>query len=284
MNTAIHPASQAFREAILHARGVGLNFPTSLDTSRRILKAVDNPDIGLAALAKIVVSEPLLSAKTIRFANSVAVNPGGQTVSDVRMAVTRIGAEPLKTLAMALIINQLRQSRNCAATRNLSNRLWERSVDVAALAYVIADKMSGLNADEAMFAGIVHDLGRFYLLAQAADYPELPKQPTALAEAINELEELATRRIFEALKLPELIIEAVWVSKQGGKTLPPASLGEVLFIARALSPAQDPFVTTRSKSPATRKALGLGLDKRFVTDIIEASSEEIYSIISALEA
>ena len=40
-----------------------LSFPTSIDASRRVLKAVENPDIGLATLAKIVVSEPLLSAK-----------------------------------------------------------------------------------------------------------------------------------------------------------------------------------------------------------------------------
>ena len=57
-----------------------------------------------------------------------------------------------------------------SGTRNLSSRLWERSVNVAALAYVIAKKMTSLNPDEAMFAGIVHDLGRFYLLSQRNNF------------------------------------------------------------------------------------------------------------------
>ena len=61
----------AFRRTISAATVGELSFPTSLDASRRVLKAVENPDIGLSALAKIVVAEPLLSAKVIRLANSV---------------------------------------------------------------------------------------------------------------------------------------------------------------------------------------------------------------------
>jgi HD-like signal output (HDOD) protein len=286
VNTAIHPASLAFHEAFTQSRGVGgLNFPTSLDTSRRILKAVENPDIGLAALAKIVISEPLLSAKTIRFANSVAINPGGQVISDVRLAVSRIGAEPLKTLTMALIINQLRQSHRFAMTRSLSNRLWERSIDVAALAYVITKKMTALNSDEAMFAGIVHDLGRFYLLAQAVNHPELLRQQTVLAETINEMEEAATLRIFEALKLPASTVEAVLASRQLTNSMPPESLGEILFIARALSPAQDPLsaLDARRKASDLDKTAPLKLDKSCVAKIIAASGNEIHSIVTALE-
>ena len=187
MSPAFPRVSDAFREAFAAAKVGELNFPTSLDASRRVLKAVENPDIGLATLAKIVVSEPLLSAKVIRLANSVALNPTNQIIRDVRLAVVRVGMDPIKALAMVLIMNQLRQSQRHSGIRNLSSRLWERSVNVAALAYVIAKKMTTLNPDEAMFAGIVHDLGRFYLLSQAVDYPELLEHPAALAEAVNDL-------------------------------------------------------------------------------------------------
>ena len=79
-------AAEAFRKAVTRATVGELNFPTSLDASRRVLKAVENPDIGLASLAKIVVAEPLLSAKVIRLSNSVALNPTNQTVRDVKQA------------------------------------------------------------------------------------------------------------------------------------------------------------------------------------------------------
>ena len=61
-----------------------------------VLKAIENPDIGLAALARIVVAEPLLSAKVIRLANSAALTPGNQPVRDVRQAVLRVGMDPTR--------------------------------------------------------------------------------------------------------------------------------------------------------------------------------------------
>jgi len=285
VSPAIHRASQAFREAFAAAKVGELNFPTSLDASRRVLKAVENPDIGLATLAKIVVSEPLLSAKVIRLANSVAMNPTNQIIRDVRLAVVRVGMDPIKALAMVLIMNQLRQSQRHSGTRSLSNRLWERSVNVAALAYVIAKKMTTLNPDEAMFAGIVHDLGRFYLLSLAADYPELLENPTALAETINDLADRATRMVLGELNLPGSVVDAVLASKQYGKTMPPATLGDVLFIAGALSPRHDPFdeLDTRVISVAST-AVTFGLDQSTVAEVIAASGDEIYSIVVALES
>ena len=277
--------SLAFREAFTAAKVGELNFPTSLDASRRVLKAVENPDIGLATLAKIVVSEPLLSAKVIRLANSVALNPSNQIIRDVRLAVVRVGMDPIKALAMVLIMNQLRQSQRHSGTRNLSGRLWERSVNVAALAYVIAKKMTSLNPDEAMFAGIVHDLGRFYLLSQAVDYPELLENQAALAETINDLAERATRLVLGELNLPASVVEAVMASRQYGKTMPPSTLSDVLFIARALSPRQDPFSELDPRVvPIANTVTALGLDQSTVAEVIAASGDEIYSIAVALES
>lgn len=277
--------SLAFREAFAAAKVGELNFPTSLEASRRVLKAVENPDIGLATLAKIVVSEPLLSAKVIRLANSVALNPSNQIIRDVRLAVVRVGMDPIKALAMVLIMNQLRQSQRHSGTRNLSSRLWERSVNVAALAYVIAKKMTSLNPDEAMFAGIVHDLGRFYLLSQAVDYPELLENQSALAETVNDLAERATRLVLGELNLPTSVVEAVLASRQYGKTMPPSTLSDVLFIARALSPRQDPFSELDPRVvPIANTVTALGLDQSTVAEVIAASGDEIYSIAVALES
>ena len=285
MSPAIPRVSEVFREAFAAGKVGEVNFPTSLDASRRVLKAVENPDIGLATLAKIVVSEPLLSAKVIRLANSVAMNPTNQVIRDVRLAVVRVGMDPIKSLAMVLIMNQLRQSQRHSGTRNLANRLWERSVNVAALAYVIAKKMTILNPDEAMFAGIVHDLGRFFLLSQAADYPELLENPEALAVTINDLSERATRMVLGELNLPASVVDAVLTSRQYGKTMPPATLGDVLFIAGALSTRHDPFNELDARViPIANTAAALGLDQSTVAEVVAASGDEIYSIVVALES
>lgn len=281
----IQEAVDAFRRSVGGSTLGELNFPTSLDASRRVLKAVENPDIGMAALAKIVVAEPLLSAKVIRLANSVALNPANQIIRDVRQAVLRVGMDPIKALAMVLIMDQLRQSQRHSGCRELSNLLWERSVHVAALAYVLARKLTRLNADEVMFAGIVHDLGRFYLLSRAAEYPALLENTVVLAEIINDLAARTTELVLKQLNLPDSVVDAVLASRQFGGSMPPASLGDVLFIAGVVSPRQDPFNELDARViPIANSAVALGLDQGMVAELIAASGDEIYSIVIALES
>ena len=284
MKQEVIDAVQSFRESIKAVPSGELIFPTSVDASRRVLRAVENPDIGVASLAKILVAEPLLSAKVIRLANSVALNPAGQIVRDVRQAVLRVGMDPIKSLAMALVVDQLRQAQRHGACRELSNRLWERSVHVAALSYVMARKMTSLNADEAMFAGVVHDLGRFYLLSKIADYPELLADKAVLAETINDLDEAASTLVFSALNLPVSVIEAVASARKYGNTMPPATLGDLLFVAKMVSPRHDPISELDARIvAASNAAVALKIDQGTVEDVIAASGNEIYSIVVALE-
>ncbi|MEO8409641.1 MAG: HDOD domain-containing protein [Propionivibrio sp.] len=285
MSQTVHEAAAEFRAAVWTATVEELSFPTSLDASRRVLKAVENPDLGMASLAKIVVAEPLLSAKVIRLANSVALNPANQTIRDVRQAVLRVGMDPIKSLAMVLIMDQLRQIQRHSACRDLANRLWERNVHVAALSYVLARKLTKLNADEVMFAGIVHDLGRFYLLSRAAEFPVLLEDTAVLAETINDLAERATGMVLDKLKLPASVIDTVLASRSFSGNLPPATMGDLLFIAAAVSPRRDPFDELDTRvTPRADSAASLGLDQSVIAEVIAESGDEIYSIVVALES
>ena len=263
-----------------------LSFATSADASLRVMKAVDNPDVALDDVARIVTAEPLLSAKVVRMANSVALNPSGRAITDVKQAVMRVGLAPIRSLAMALTLDQVRHSQRMAPCRQLVNRLWERCVHVAALAYVVGRRLSSLPADEAMLAGIVHDLGRFYLLGVAAEHhPELLKDQATLVVALDELDRTAGRRLLEALGLPPTIVDAVAQRGVFGGSMPPQSLSDVLFLACWLAPSANPFEDPELREAArAQEGAALGLDRQTIADFVTASGDEIYSIALALEA
>ncbi len=262
-----------------------LSFATSADASLRVMRAVDNPEIGLEDVARIVTAEPLLSAKVVRMANSVALNPAGRTITDVKQAVMRVGLAPIRSLAMALTLDQVRHSQRMTPCRQLVNRLWERCVHVAALSYVVARRLSSLPADEAMLAGIVHDLGRFFLLGVAAEnHPELLKDQATLILALDELDRRAGSRLLEALGLPPTIIEAVAQRGNFGGSMPPQTLSDVLFLACWLAPPANPFEDPELRENArTQEGAALGLDRQTIADFVTASGDEIYSIALALE-
>lgn len=283
MSQTSHEAAKAFRHAVTSATPGELSFPTSLDTSLRVLRAIENPDLGLSALATIIVAEPLLSAKVIRLANSAALNPGNRTVRDLRQAVLCLGMDLTKALAMVQIMDQLRQAQRHGGCRNLANRLWERSIEVAALSYVLTRKLTRLPADEVMFIAIVRDLGRFYLLSRVADYPALLDDFVILAQTINDLCDYASRVVFDKLHLPASVVEAALASRHNSGSMPPTSAGEILFIAGVLSPRSDPFDALDSRVvDDPDSALALGLDQSDCAELIMQSADEIYSIIVAL--
>lgn len=286
MTPAIENAVAALMPATQSISSENLTFATSADASLRVMKAVDNPDLSMDGLARIVTAEPLLSAKVMRMANSVALNPMGQTIGDLKQAVIRVGVAPIRSLAMALTLDQLRHSQRMTACRQLANRLWERSVHVAALSFVVARRMTRLPADEAMLAGIVHDLGRFYLLGIAADeHPELLREQRTLVAALDELEPQVGRKVLEALGLPESTVEAVAGRRNFGGALPPQTLSDVLFLACWLAPSANPFENAEEREQArTQESAALGLDRQTIADFVAASGDEIYSIALALEA
>lgn len=284
MSLTTNEAVHAFRQAFTQTAISELSFPTSLDASRRVLQAVEKPNLTLAALARIILAEPLLSAKLMRLANSAALNPDSKSVRDLQHAVLCVGIDITKALAMVLILDQLRQAQRHRVCRDLANGLWEHTLHVAALAYVIAKKMTRLNADEVMFAAIVHDLGRFYLLAQAADYPRLLDDIHVLAETINDLALDATELVLEKLRLPAPAVDAVLASRRGGPEDVLQSAGDVLRLAELVSPRRDPLDELDTRlPPLTDDVLPEAFDRKAVDELIAASGAEIYSIIVALE-
>jgi HD-like signal output (HDOD) protein len=150
-----------------------LTFPTNLNASLKIQQALDDPDCHIEAAAKLVMAEPLLSARTEAVANSVAYNQSGAEISNVRSAVARLGFRTLRSLAATVVVRQFGSKLSDPALRAKATQLWEHTAHVAALAHVIARRVTHLDPETAMFAGIVHEVGGFYLLSRAAEFPGL---------------------------------------------------------------------------------------------------------------
>src|SRR6185369_14657938 len=104
---------------------------------------------------------------------------GGRRRTDVRSAVTRVGQNAVHNVAMALTLQQLTHAKELLPFRAKSEEVWAHSMEVAVLAYLLAKHLKNINPDEALFAGLVHDIGHFYLMWRAARFPELTAHSSA---------------------------------------------------------------------------------------------------------
>jgi HD-like signal output (HDOD) protein len=116
--------------------------------------------------ARLVQAEPLLAARTVAIANSAAYNRSGNDVTNVRAAVQRVGFRTLGALAAPSSCASWQRDHR-SRLRAKADQLWQHSAHVAALAQVIARRVSFVDPETAMFAGIVHEVGGFYLLSRA---------------------------------------------------------------------------------------------------------------------
>ena len=229
----------ALRSIASEAAQGQLNFPTSAELALRVMRALDDPACRLDAVARLVQSEPMLSARVVAMANSVAYNRSGQTVSDVPQAVTRLGFGTVHSLAGAVVTRQMAGLQGDPHVRRLIGQLWQHSAHVAALAHLLARRVTHQDADSAMFAGIIHEVGGFYLISRSHDFPGLLDGD--LSELRGESAHEVGRAVMRALEVPAAIVDAVELMWQGYLSLPPVSLGDTLLLADELSPHQSPW-------------------------------------------
>ena len=120
-------------------------------------------------VVRVVGSEPMLAGKLMNMANSAALNTSGRKIADLRMAVARVGFNIVRSAALAFAVEQLKQSPEFKHLEGPLDGLWKNSVQIAALSHVIARRFSSLNGDTALLAGLMHNVGRIYILTRASE-------------------------------------------------------------------------------------------------------------------
>lgn len=264
------------------ARG-DIVFPTHTDIALRVQRLLDDPDCSIDQLSKLISAEPILSARVVSIANSVAYNPSGRAMSDVRSAVSRLGFKTLRTLATALVVRQMQGMAQSPEHRALAGRLWEHTAHVAALSRVIAKRVTKQDPEAAFFAGIVHEVGGFYLISRASVFPGLLESD--LESWYGEGEAQVGRSVLHALGVPANILEALETLWDGYLAMPAESLGDTLLLADQLSPVESPLTNLAGMSRKGMPAdIDLLVDDEMMSSILADSAEEVDSLIAALKA
>jgi HD-like signal output (HDOD) protein len=264
------------------ARG-NIVFPTHSAIALRVGRLLDDPDCTLDALGKLIGAEPILATRVLSIANSVAYNPGGRTIADVKNAVSRLGFGALRALAAAVIVRQMQEMPSSAEHRALASRLWEHTASVASLARLIAQRVTRQNPDAAFFAGIVHEVGSFYLIARAGAFPGLLDSDLEIWH--EEGQAVVGRAVLAALDVPALLLDAMETLWSGFLALPPSSLGDTLLLANQNAAIESPLDAPAGMSRRGMDVeLELLIDDETLSEILAESAAEVASLCAALKS
>lgn len=182
-----------------------LVFPTCFDVTIRLRELLDDPDAPIEKISTAVSLDPLISSRLLSVANSVLNRRDGPPCKDLQSAIMRIGTKSVRSLALGVAMKQLLLAKDLTDFDGISRRLWTHSVTTAAACSVLARKFGRVTADQALFAGLVHDLGASYMLYRASQYDELRQRPDTVKHLVYQWHESIGESLLFSLGIPEEI-------------------------------------------------------------------------------
>ncbi len=262
-----------------------LVFPTSLNVTMKIRHALNSPDISNDAVARVVGAEPVLSAYILRLANSAMFNQTGTPFTDLRKATMRLGHSMVRNVAISVGMKQLVQSKSSSEIPKVIDGLWKRCIRISALSFVVAKRLTRVNPDTAMMAGLLINIGKFYILNRAHSYDALFVDEAALWELVDQWHANIGTAILESWEVPEEISNAVLNGSDPGYTHRGApDLTDVVVAADFLD---GKFYSNADGDNVEwghlpQPLITLGLDQEKSTVLIDDTRDELALIFQAI--
>jgi HD-like signal output (HDOD) protein len=260
-----------------------VELPSFPEIAVRVRRVLSDPKSSVEQVVRVVGSEPALAARLLRIANSASLNRSGKTVTDLRTAVNRIGYNMVRSAAMSFSMAQIRKSNKLAGLEEHLTNLWQRSTVVAAFAFVLARTCTKVNADEAMLTGMMHGIGKLYVLTRAIDHPELFLTGRALDDIIGEWHASIGKAILENWEFSESMAQAV--ADQADYTRAhdgPPDLSDVVAVAILMAEHAGDIRGLEAALDGMTAAKRLGLDEEKTQAVMRESSAEVNALSQAL--
>jgi len=135
--------------------------PCLPDVALKLRSAIQK-DIGIHEAVQIINFDSVISSRLIQIVNSPlyrSVTP----ITNCHDAVARLGLDTTRNLVTSISIQNLFKSKNKKINVKF-HELWKKSIEVSSISYTLAVLTKKANPDEALLAGLTHNIGALPIL------------------------------------------------------------------------------------------------------------------------
>lgn len=182
-----------------------LALPSLPEVAIRVKQECEKDEASVTHIVEALTEDPALSVRLMHIANS-SMYQSRSEADDLKQAVTRLGLKLVKNLVISLAMKQLYQ-----ASSNLINDLlkeqWLASTKAAAMSHILAQNTPQLNPENALLAGLTHNIGSLPIILLAESDDDLFEDLETLCLLIKNLQGDVGSHIFQAWNFPDYLSE-----------------------------------------------------------------------------
>lgn len=275
------------RDKILKLLNEKDDLPPLPDVLINLNKKINDPKTDIEEISKLIETEPVLSGRLIKLANSVLFGGGRDKAEDLQTAIMRLGLKMVLDLAYTLELPGMFKRRK--SFNEL--QLWKHSLAVAFLSQTLADRASLTPEDkDAVYtAGLMHDIGILVFdFLQGNEYGRFLKDAAASETSLEKLEqehfgishsELGAEFIEKRWPIAKPVVEAVGAHHQAltGKARVGA-LAKIVDLANRLANhcgIVNGLTEHQSPAPARGFHTLLGLEEEEFDTLLQKTREGV---------
>ncbi len=254
-----------------------INLPTLPEVALKVREVVQNPDSSAAKIAITIGADPVMTAKLLQVANS-ALYRASSPIENLQHAISRLGQNVVRNIVTSMVMEQLYQKGANPSVDKHLKKLWLHSTRVAAISMILARKFTKLKPDQAMLAGLIHDIGAIPIYTEAANIPELDDEEV-LQNIVGKIHNLIGTTILDEWNFPQEMIDVVSnhedLNYDSGDKV---DYVDVVTVANILSHIGTPHPLTKCDWTEASAFKKLGLTPEESISVIEEAEEEVNMI------
>jgi HD-like signal output (HDOD) protein len=292
MNTAAAQAQKstvdaeafAFVQALASELSRGkVDLPSFPDITLRVRKVLADEEVSQEQVVRVVGSEPALAARLMQIANSAALNFTGKPINELRTAINRMGHNMVRSAAIAFAMSQLKKVDSLKGLEKPLDDLWKSSAAVAAMSHAVAKRYSKVNPDTAMLAGLLHGIGKLYILTRSSKHPALFADAATYNQIVRDWHSPVAKALLENWDMAEEIVNAVSEYEDMERAHSgPVDLTDVLTVGNLLAAFKEHPESIEINMHDVAACKRMCIDRASYEKLIDESESEIDALRQAL--
>ncbi|PCJ47563.1 MAG: hypothetical protein COA99_00710 [Moraxellaceae bacterium] len=176
---------QLFFDIYTDLRNNKLTLPSLPDVALHIRQLIAEGSNNAKTIAQAVNSDAAIAAKLIKASNSPLFR-GTKEFETTSAAIVRLGMQTTQQLVTSFTLREVFKAKKPVIKKRM-DALWTKSIEIAAISSILAKHSPGLNPEQGLLAGLLHNIGAVPVLMYAEDYEGIANNPEQLEHAIKEL-------------------------------------------------------------------------------------------------